>query len=83
MLSVKRSAALVLLGISCATTSACKTTEVPPAVASDFCLVSKVIRPAGEPAAGAEDEAPGNQYDTDETRDQVYAHNAVRGQLCS
>ena len=40
------------------------------------------IRPATEFPVGAEDEAPGNQFDTDETVVQVGEFNAARDELC-
>ena len=65
-----------------ATISACATTAVPPRAVSDFCLNDRKIGTAGEPAAGAEDLTPGNQYDTDRTRYATYEHDAVYDRLC-
>jgi hypothetical protein len=68
-----------LLGIVCATTSACGQPERPQTV-SDFCLVDKRLSVEVAPAPGADD--PGNRYDTDQTVDEVIAHNEVHDRLC-
>lgn len=47
---------------------------------SDFCLVDKRI--SVEPAPVAEAYDPGNQYDTDQTRDEILIHNEVHDRLC-
>ena len=74
--------AVLLAMTMCATISACVTTPEPPPVVSDFCLNDRKLSTAGEPAAGAEDLTPGNQYDTDRTRYAIYEHDAVHDRLC-
>lgn len=79
MKSGKRCASLALLAIGCATVSACGQQE-RPRTASDFCLVDQRLTVEAAPGIGADD--PGNQYDTDETVEQVLAHNEVHDRLC-
>jgi hypothetical protein len=65
--------------IGCVTISACGVQEHPRTV-SDFCLNDRRLSYEPAPAAGVDD--PGNQYDTDQTGDEVLAHNEVYDRLC-
>jgi hypothetical protein len=47
---------------------------------SDFCLVDK--RLSAEPAPVAGDD-PGNQWDTEQTFNEILAHNEVHDRLCA
>ena len=75
----KKSAALMLLAIGCATTSACGQHE-RPRTASDFCLADKRISAEPAPALNVDD--PGNRFDTDATLGEILAHNEVHDRLC-
>lgn len=59
--------------------SACGQPE-RPATASDFCLVDQRISVEVAPGPNVDD--PGNRYDSDETVEQVLAHNEVHDRLC-
>ena len=78
---------LTALVIACGFVSACGQRE-PLRTASDFCVVAKRLSAEPDPAdvAGgepsAEDEVPGNQFDTDQTFSEVLAHNEVYDRLC-
>lgn len=61
--------------------SACNQPE-PLRTVSDFCLNSRVISFEPAPSEAAEDAQPGNQFDTDMTRDEIIAQNAVYRSLC-
>lgn len=85
---VKKSSGLVLLATACVMTNACGQPERPRTV-SDFCLNAKRISAEPDPARvdqgepSAEDDAPGNQYDTEQTYSEVASHNAAYDRLCS
>lgn len=79
MKRVKLLAGLTLLAISCAMTSACGQPERPRTV-SDFCLNDRRISFEPAPVAGQDD--PGNQYDTEQTGNEILAHNEVLDRLC-
>ena len=80
MKRVKLLASLGLLVTSCAMISACGQPERPQTV-SDFCLNDRRISFEPAPTAGADD--PGNQYDTEQTGDEILAHNQVHDTLCA
>lgn len=61
--------------------SACGQQE-PLRTVSDFCLNSRVISFEPAPSEAAEDAQPGNQFDTDQTRDEIISQNAVYRSLC-
>lgn len=61
------------------TLTACGQPETPRTV-SDFCLNGKIISLSVAPGKDADD--PGNQYDTDETVEEVLAHNAALVAAC-
>jgi len=77
---VKKSAGLMLLATACVTTSACGQPE-RPRVVSDFCTVDQRLTVEVAPGPGVDD--PGNQFDTDETVNQVLGHNEVHDRLCA
>lgn len=77
---VKKSARLALPAIALAMLSACGANGERPKSVSDFCLNSQRITVSVAPATGAND--PGNKFDTDETVNQVFEHNAVVDRLC-
>lgn len=78
----KWNAKLMLVLATASMLSACAATEERPRTVSDFCLNAKRITSDVEPQVGAEDAEPGNQYDTDDTVFQTYAHNATIDRLC-
>lgn len=63
-----------------AMTSACGQRETLRTV-SDFCLNDREVKYSVAPSNGVDD--PGNQYDTDETINDLIEHNAVLRRLCS
>jgi hypothetical protein len=71
----------------CGFVSACGQPE-PPRTVSNFCVVAKRISAEPDPneLAGAEpaaeNEVPGNQFDTLLTFNEVLAHNEVYDRLC-
>lgn len=84
---VTRLRSLAALVTACAMISACGPQERLP-TASDGCLTFKRISAEPDPARvdqgepSAEDEAPGNQYDTEQTYSEVASHNAAYDSLC-
>jgi len=60
-------------------TSACGQPE-PLRTVGDFCLNDRHITVEVAPAPGVDD--TGNRFDTDETVEQVLAHNEVLARLC-
>lgn len=68
------------LAVMLSITSACAPTAAPPRSVSDFCLNDQPITVNVASAPGQHD--PGNHLDSEETVGQVFAHNAVREQLC-
>lgn len=79
MMYGKRLIATTTLVLGCVMSSACGQPEHPRTV-SDFCLVDKRISVEVEPAPGTETEA--NQFDTEQTVNEVLSHNEVHDRLC-
>lgn len=81
-----RNVKLLILSLVLGTTTACATTGTPPP-ASDFCLLYKPVKTATDPlnedGTTAEDNEPGNQYDTDETLDDLAITNEIHERLCN
>ena len=72
---------LVLSVIVLAMTSACNQTVPDPRTVSDFCLQAKRISVAVAPGVAADD--PGNQWDTEETVQEVFQHNSRFDRVCT
>lgn len=75
----KQYSSLALLATLCAMSSACGQRE-PLQTASDFCLNDRRISAEPAPESGADD--PGNQWDSEQTFNEVLAHNEVHDRLC-
>lgn len=77
---MKRVMTFVLTGMIAATVSACGQPE-PPRTVSDYCLNAKRISAEPHPEGPTADD-PGNQFDTEQTFNEIMEHNEVRDRLC-
>lgn len=83
-----RLSSLALTVTACVMSSACAQPE-PQRTVSDSCLTFKRISAEPDPArintgeTSAEDDLPGNQFDTEQTYGEIVSHNEVYDRLCA